>query len=115
MTVTANAVQGSALPSESDLTPAVLIERAKDMVPTLVARQRETEERTHYAEDTHQAFREAGFYRITVPKRYGGYEFGFDTFLQIAMILCRADPATGWMYCLGAAHSLFTASMFSER
>jgi 3-hydroxy-9,10-secoandrosta-1,3,5(10)-triene-9,17-dione monooxygenase len=115
MTVNANGVQGAALPSEPDVTPAVLIERAKAMAPALVARQRETEERTYYAEDTHRAFRDAGFYRITVPKRYGGYEFGFDTFLRIVMILCRACPSTGWMYCLGAAHSLFAGSMFGER
>lgn len=115
MTVTANSVQGAALPSEPDVTPAVLIERAKAMVPALVARQRETEERTYYAEDTHRAFRDAGFYRITVPKRYGGYELGFDTFLRIVMILCRACPSTGWMYCLGAAHSLFAGSMFGAR
>ncbi|HST49741.1 acyl-CoA dehydrogenase family protein [Jatrophihabitans sp.] len=115
MTVTANAVQGAALPSESEVTPAVLIERAKALAPAVVARQRETEELTHYGEDLHQAFRDAGFYRITVPKRYGGYEFGFETFLQIAMILCRADPSTGWMYCLGAAHSLFAATVFEEK
>jgi 3-hydroxy-9,10-secoandrosta-1,3,5(10)-triene-9,17-dione monooxygenase len=115
MTVTANAVQGAAPPSEPGLTPAALIDRARAMVPALVARQRETEERSYYAPDTHQAFRDAGFYRVTVPQRYGGYEFGFETFLQIAMILCRADPSTGWMYCLGAAHSLFAASMFCEQ
>lgn len=115
MTVTESAVRGAAMPSEPDVTPAVLIERAKAMVPALVARQHETEQRTYYAEDTHRAFRDAGFYRITVPKRYGGYEFGFDTFLQIAMILCRACPSTGWMYCLGAAHSLFAGSMFGEK
>jgi 3-hydroxy-9,10-secoandrosta-1,3,5(10)-triene-9,17-dione monooxygenase len=115
MTVTANGVQGAVLPPEPDVTPAMLIERAKAMAPALVARQRETEERTYYAEDTHRAFRDAGFYRITVPKRYGGYEFGFDTFLRIVMILCRACPSTGWMYCLGAAHSLFAGTMFEER
>ncbi|MER7418436.1 acyl-CoA dehydrogenase family protein [Micromonospora peucetia] len=115
MTVTENAVRGAAMPSEPDVTPAVLIERAKAMVPALVARQHETEQRTYYAEETHRAFRDAGFYRITVPKRYGGYEFGFDTFLQIAMTLCRACPSTGWMYCLGAAHSLFAGSMFGEK
>ena len=115
MTVTENSVQDAPLSSESEVTPAVLVERAKAMVPDLVARQRETEERTYYAEDTHQAFRDAGFYRITVPKRYGGYEFGFNTFLQIVTTLCRADPSTGWMYCLGAAHSLFAGSMFEER
>jgi 3-hydroxy-9,10-secoandrosta-1,3,5(10)-triene-9,17-dione monooxygenase len=115
MTITESAVRGAAMPTEPDVTPAVLIERAKAMMPDLVARQHETEQRTYYAEDTHQAFRDAGFYRVTVPKRYGGYEFGFDTFLQIVMTLCRACPSTGWMYCLGAAHSLFAGSMFGEK
>lgn len=115
MTDTENAARGAAMPSETEVTPAVLIERARAMVPELVARQHETEQRTHYAEDTHRAFRDAGFYRITVPKRYGGYEFGFDTFLQVAMVLCRACPSTGWMFCLGAAHSLFAGSMFEEK
>ncbi|MEY9893346.1 3-hydroxy-9,10-secoandrosta-1,3,5(10)-triene-9,17-dione monooxygenase [Catenulispora sp. MAP5-51] len=115
MTTTENAVRAAAAPSESEVTPALLIERAEAMVPGLVARQHETERRTYYAEDTHQAFRDAGFYRVTVPKRYGGYEFSFDTFLQIAMILTRACASTGWMYCLGAAHSLFAGSMFGEK
>ncbi len=115
MTVTANTVQGEVPQAELEVTPEILIERAKAMVPDIVARQAETEKRHYYAEDTHQAFSDAGFYRITVPKRYGGYEFGFETFLQIAMILCRADPSTGWMYCLGAAHSLFAGSMFEEK
>ncbi|WP_410655414.1 acyl-CoA dehydrogenase family protein [Amycolatopsis sp. lyj-112] len=115
MTVTANDVQSAALPAEPEVTPAVLIERAKAIASTLVARQAETEKRTYYAEDTHRAFQEAGLYRITVPKRYGGYEFGFETFLQIVTILTRACASTGWMYCLGAAHSLFVGSMFGEK
>ncbi|GAA2053464.1 acyl-CoA dehydrogenase family protein [Catenulispora yoronensis] len=115
MTTVDNAVRGAATPSEPEVTPAVLIERARAMVPALVARQHETEQRSYYAEDTHQAFRDAGFYRVTVPKRYGGYEFGFDTFLQIVMTLTRACASTGWMYCLGAAHSLFVGSMFGEK
>ncbi|MBT2379717.1 acyl-CoA dehydrogenase [Streptomyces sp. CB00316] len=115
MTETGNVARGAAVGYEADVTPAVLIERARAMVPDLVARQQETEQRTYYAEDTHRAFRDAGFYRITVPKRYGGYEFGFDTFLQVAMVLCRACPSTGWMFCLGAAHSLFAGSMFEEK
>ncbi|EGJ77091.1 putative acyl-CoA dehydrogenase type 2 [Streptomyces sp. Tu6071] len=115
MTDTENAPRGTAAPTGSDVTPALLIERAEAMVPGLVARQQETERRTYYAEDTHRAFQEAGFYRIAVPKRYGGYELGFDTFLQVAMTLSRACPSTGWMFCLGAAHSLFAASMFDEK
>ncbi|WP_103501328.1 MULTISPECIES: acyl-CoA dehydrogenase family protein [unclassified Streptomyces] len=115
MTDTETAPRSAAEPSGAEVTAAVLIDRARAMVPELVARQQETEQRSFYAEDTHQAFRDAGFYRITVPRRYGGYELGFDTFLQVAMILCRACPSTGWMFCLGAAHSLFAGSMFEEK
>lgn len=96
-------------------TPQELIARAQAMAPGLLERQAEVEERTFYAEDVHEMFRQAGFYRITVPRRYGGYEYDFEVFLKIVMILARACPSTGWMYCLGAAHSLVAATIFDER
>jgi 3-hydroxy-9,10-secoandrosta-1,3,5(10)-triene-9,17-dione monooxygenase len=107
MTLTANV-------ADQGTTPAALIERATAMVPELIARQQETEDRTYYAEDTHRAFRDAGLYRVTVPRRYGGYEFDFDTFLRIVQVFTRACPSTGWMYCLGAAHSLVAGMLFGE-
>ncbi|WP_442932619.1 acyl-CoA dehydrogenase family protein [Micromonospora sp. NBC_00821] len=100
---------------EPDLTPADLIARAEAMVPQLLARQSEVERRTFYGEDVHEMFRDAGFYRITVPRRYGGYEFEFETFLRVVMILARGCPSTAWMFCLGAAHSLVTAMLFEEK
>lgn len=106
---------GSPLPPEPGLTPADIIERAEAIAPTLVPRQAETEQRTFYAQDTHEAFAEAGFYRILVPRRYGGYEFGIDTFLRVTMELARGCPSTGWMYCLGATHALPVATLFGER
>ncbi len=99
-------------PPEPDLTPADVVARAKAIAPTLVQRQPETEKRTYYAEDTHEDFREAGFYRLLVPRRYGGYEFGVDTFMRVALELTRGCPSTGWMYCLGAAHAHAVASLF---
>ncbi|GGS57922.1 hypothetical protein GCM10010171_61180 [Actinokineospora fastidiosa] len=84
------------------------------MAPALVERQAETEDRTFYALDTHEAFRKAGFYRILVPRRYGGYEFGADTFMRVAVALTRGCPSTGWMYTLGAAHALAAATIFPE-
>ena len=64
------------LPSFEDVTPKELIARAAEIAPTLVPLQAETEQRTHYSEETHRLFKEAGFYRILTPKRYGGLEFG---------------------------------------
>jgi 3-hydroxy-9,10-secoandrosta-1,3,5(10)-triene-9,17-dione monooxygenase len=116
MTVTAIVpTQGSPLPPEPDLTPAEIIARAEAMVPTLVGRQSETEQRTYYAPDTHEAFRQAGFYRILVPRRYGGYEFGTETFMRVVMTLARACPSTGWMFCLGAVHSVVVATLFGQQ
>ncbi|MDH2424502.1 acyl-CoA dehydrogenase family protein [Sphaerisporangium sp. TRM90804] len=101
-------------PPEPGLTPAEIVARAEAIAPTLVARQAETEQRTFYAEDTHEEFRRAGFYRILVPRRYGGYEFGIDTFMRVTMALTRGCPSTGWMYCLGSAHALIVASLFDD-
>ncbi|MEV5315161.1 acyl-CoA dehydrogenase family protein [Streptomyces sp. NPDC052610] len=115
--MTAATIRASEPPSppEPDVTPAEIIARAEAIAPTLVARQAETEQRTYYAQDTHEAFADAGFYRILVPRRYGGYEFGIDTFLRVATALARGCPSTGWMFCLGATHALPVASLFDER
>jgi 3-hydroxy-9,10-secoandrosta-1,3,5(10)-triene-9,17-dione monooxygenase len=116
MTVTAIVpAQGVPFPPEPGLTPADVVARAEAMVPTLVSRQSETEERTYYAQDTHEEFAKAGFYRILVPKRYGGYEFGTETFMRVVMTLARACPSTGWMFCLGAVHSVVVATLFGEQ
>jgi 3-hydroxy-9,10-secoandrosta-1,3,5(10)-triene-9,17-dione monooxygenase len=96
-------------------TPEELVARAEAIAATLVERQAETEERTFYAPDTHQAFSDAGFYRILVPKRYGGYEYGPDTFLRVCTALARGCPSTGWMFCLGATHAVPAATLFGER
>ncbi len=102
-------------PPEPGLTAAEVVARAEALAPSLVERQAETEKRTYYAEDTHEAFREAGFYRILVPRRYGGYEFGAETFVRVSMALSRGCPSTGWMYTLGAAHALLVATVFGEQ
>jgi len=102
-------------PPVPDLTPADAIANAQAMASGLVDRQAETERRTYYASDTHAELAKNGFYRLLVPRRYGGYEFGIDTFLRVTMALARGCPSTGWMYCLGASHALVAATLFGER
>ncbi|MFM9372909.1 acyl-CoA dehydrogenase family protein [Streptomyces sp. Da 82-17] len=101
-------------PASTEPTPADVIARAEAIAPTLVERQAETEQRTYYAQDTHEEFARAGFYRLLVPRRFGGHEFGIDTFLRVAKTLARGCPSTGWMFCLGASHSLTVATLFDE-
>lgn len=101
-------------PPEPYLRPADVVARAALLSRTLVDLQAETEQRTYYSEETHAAFTEAGLYRILVPRRYGGYEFGAETFLRAATTIARGCPSTGWMYLFGAAHALVVATLFDE-
>ncbi len=96
-------------------SPSSLVAQAERLAAGLVERQAETEERTYYAQDTHEEFSRAGFYRILVPRRYGGLELGVETFMRVATALARGCPSTGWMYLFGAAHALAAATVFDER
>ena len=48
------------------------------------------------------------------PRRFGGYEFGLDTFLRITAELSRGCPSSGWVYGLMAGHNFVTA-LFDEQ
>jgi len=101
-------------PPEPGLTPEEVIARTERIAATLVARQAETEQRGYYALDTHNEFLSAGLYRLLVPRRYGGYEFGFGTYVRVVSAIARGCPSTGWMYTFGASHALVTATLFEE-
>jgi 3-hydroxy-9,10-secoandrosta-1,3,5(10)-triene-9,17-dione monooxygenase len=100
---------------EPDLTPEAMIARAAAMRAELVAEAPAGEERGGYSERLHDRFTEAGFYRVLQPRRYGGYEFGLDTFFRLITELSHGDPATGWSVCLASDHIFHIASFFSER
>jgi 3-hydroxy-9,10-secoandrosta-1,3,5(10)-triene-9,17-dione monooxygenase len=100
---------------EPNLTPRDIVARAAAMRPKLLEEQAQTEERTFYSEETHRAFTEAGFYRILQPRRFGGYEFDMPTYFRVVIELARGCPSTGWCMCLGGAHVLQVASMYSEQ
>src|SRR4051812_18983542 len=96
---------GFPAPPEPRLTADAVVARAERIAAGLVERQHETEQRGYYALDTHNEFLDAGFYRLLVPRRYGGYEFGIDTHLRVVTALARGCPSTAWMFTFGASHA----------
>jgi 3-hydroxy-9,10-secoandrosta-1,3,5(10)-triene-9,17-dione monooxygenase len=102
-------------PPEPDLTAEEIVARAEALRPVLVERQAETETLTYYPESTHRAFLEAGFYRMLIPRRFGGYEFDLPTFWRTTIALARGCPSTAWCLCLAAGHALQVGSLFEER
>lgn len=99
-------------PPEPALASEDLVQRALDLVPVLISRQAETEQRTYYSEETHQAFKDAGFYRMLVPRRFGGYEVDLETYFRVMTIIASGCPSTAWALCLSAAHAINVASVY---
>lgn len=95
---------------EPGLTPADVVARARAMRQMLRDQQDEADRRGHYGADVHQAFKEAGFYRILQPKLFGGYEFDYSTFVRVILELSIGHPSSGWCYTLGTSHGFLIAS-----
>jgi 3-hydroxy-9,10-secoandrosta-1,3,5(10)-triene-9,17-dione monooxygenase len=100
---------------EPDLTLKEALARAEALRPKLVERQARTEELTYYPEETHREFLEAGFYRMLVPRRYGGFEFRLPDFWRVVIAIARGCPSTAWCLCLAAGHALQVGALFEEQ
>jgi 3-hydroxy-9,10-secoandrosta-1,3,5(10)-triene-9,17-dione monooxygenase len=92
-------------PAEISITPEALVARAAALRPELVRRQAEVEERTFYSPELHDELERAGFYRMYVPRRYGGLEVDVPTFMRVGIELARGCVSTAWGACLAANHA----------
>ena len=105
----------SIAPPEPDLTPARLIERAKALLPMLREDQDESDRRGVYTDRIHAALKDGGFYRVVQPRRFGGYEFDYPSFIRVIMELATGHPASGWCYTLSCSHNYLIASHWPEQ
>ena len=99
---------------EPNLTPKEIIARAVALRQELRAQQDEADERGTYSPAMHEKFMRAGFYRITQPKMFGGYEFDLGTFYRVMLEIARGHPGVGWCLGLAASHAFEVASHWSE-
>jgi 3-hydroxy-9,10-secoandrosta-1,3,5(10)-triene-9,17-dione monooxygenase len=92
--------QQRAAPSLEDL-----LGRAKEMIPELRARARETEERRRIGERTAQSFRDAGFFRVLQPSRYGGFEMDYGAHTRLAVTIAQGCASSAWVLSVLASHA----------
>jgi 3-hydroxy-9,10-secoandrosta-1,3,5(10)-triene-9,17-dione monooxygenase len=111
----ARVVRASLPVPEPVLTPQIMIARAIELRALLRAQQDENDERGHYSQDLHREFLRAGFYRITQPRLFGGYEFGIDIFYRVMLEISRGHPGVGWCLTLAASHAFVVGSHWPER
>ena len=95
-----------------DLTPAVIVERLRELQPTIAARAADCERQGRPLDEVWDAIRATGYFYLLVPRAYGGLEASFDEMLDATFVICEADSSIGWL-CSFAVMNPRSAAGFS--
>jgi alkylation response protein AidB-like acyl-CoA dehydrogenase len=95
----AAAARNAASPSVSELT-----RRAEAIGAAARERATEFEKARQISPDLVDRMRELELFRIMQPRRFGGFEYGYDVFVELVSAVASGDGSTGWVYSLGAVH-----------
>lgn len=102
-----------AQPRKDDSAPTVeeLVLAARELRPLVAkyAEQAEIDRDLHPEVIT--AFRDAGFHRIYMPKRYGGYEMDWGAHFWLSREIAKECGAAGWIASLVFSHILWVGRM----
>lgn len=82
-----------------------LVARAAAMVPALRARADEIEQARKVPHDVIQMFKDAGFFRILQPKKYGGWEMNPIVFMRVLGELGRGCCSSAWNMMILGVHN----------
>lgn len=89
------------------MTPTIqdLVARAEAMLPALRQRAARAETEGRLPQETIDEFKEAGFFRIFVPRRYGGLELDYGpTQIELCNQIGRACGSSAWVFSVVACH-----------
>ncbi len=95
-------------------TPAELVARARAMLPRLRERAISAEAARNIPAETIAEMKEAGFFRILQPKRWGGFEMDPQAFYDVQTTLAEGCMSTGWMYGVVGGHP-YELALFHDR
>jgi alkylation response protein AidB-like acyl-CoA dehydrogenase len=70
------------------------------LVPLLARNAEQAERERRIPEESIAALEEAGLFRITVPRRFGGYEVDLRTKIEVSAELARGCGSTSWVVTL---------------
>jgi len=95
-------------------TKETILERTRALAPRFAERAQAAEEARRIPAESVNDMLEAGFARILLPRRIGGYGLGFDTWFEVMRVLSKADASHGW--CAGLIiHHAHLIAQFSEQ
>lgn len=82
-----------------------LLDRARQLVPTVRARQDEAEGLRRVPDASVEEMREAGLHRILQPARYGGAEEHFAGMVDVVSAMTTGCASTGWVLAQYISHN----------
>jgi 3-hydroxy-9,10-secoandrosta-1,3,5(10)-triene-9,17-dione monooxygenase len=100
-----NIVSSQAQKTATLVTPEVLVQRARDMVPVLKGRAKQCEADRCVPKETVAEMQKAGFFEVLKPKQYGGYEMDPQVFYDVCMTLAEGCMSTAWIYGVIGVHN----------
>jgi alkylation response protein AidB-like acyl-CoA dehydrogenase len=93
-----------------EATPGDMIARARDLAPKLRERADQAIAERRVPAETIEDYHRTGLIRIAQPRRYGGYEMGWDVLCEISQILAAADGSQAWIQRIMADHAQMVAT-----
>jgi 3-hydroxy-9,10-secoandrosta-1,3,5(10)-triene-9,17-dione monooxygenase len=90
-----------------------LVERVAAVVPLIAEKSFEAEALRRPLDEVIEALKDTGVFRSFVAKKYGGYEIDFQTYVDIGVMVAKADPSIGWITTFYMEHN-WLLQMFSE-
>jgi alkylation response protein AidB-like acyl-CoA dehydrogenase len=100
---------------QGERTSAEELLRTADRIAIAVReRAPQTERERRVSADIVQLMREGGLFRVLQPRQFGGFEYGFDLFAEIAAKIAAGCPSSGWVGAIGMVHQWFIA-LFPEQ
>ena len=96
--------------SDTKLTAADMIARARTLVPVLRDRAEEAQKLGRVPPETMADYHRLGLLRMAQPRRYGGHEMGWDVLCVISQLLAAADCSQAWIQRIMADHAQMVAT-----
>lgn len=91
-----------------------LVGRARALVPVLAERCAKSDELRRLPDETIAEFREAGFFRMLQPKRWGGLEVHPRTFFDVQTTVAEGCSSSAWVLGVVGVHA-WQLALFPER
>jgi len=96
------------------VTPELLVQRARDLIPKLKERAVKTETDRKVPDETIAEMQAAGLFDVLKPKMYGGYEMDPQVFYDVQMALAEGCMSTAWIYGVIGVHN-WQIALFDPR